>query len=269
MAPTGVRSLAIGRYHDCAIDGAGAVDCWGSNSSGQLGDGTGENRIGFVRALGLTSGTAMVTAGHRHSCAITAAGALLCWGGNGQGQLGDGTTTDRLAPVPVLLSMSGPLEAAAVEYHHAAYDHYFVTALSSEIASLDAGQPVGWRRTGESFAILPPGTTGASNVCRFWSAASFAPRSSHFYTPFASECTGLRSSPVWTYEGEVFAMRLPDAAGACASGTQPLYRLYNRNRGGAPNHRYTTRQETRTAMLAQGWQAEGYGIGVIGCVPAP
>jgi len=49
---------------------------------------------------------------------------------------------------------------------------------------------------------------------------------------------------------------------------QPLYRLYNDGQGGAPNHRYTTQAATRSAMLANGWIAEGVGeLGVIGCVP--
>jgi hypothetical protein len=62
-------------------------------------------------------------------------------------------------------------------------------------------------------------------------------------------------------------MTLPDASGSCAGGTLPLYRLYNNGQSGAPNHRYTTSPATRAAMLAQGWIAEGSGIGVIGCAP--
>ncbi len=62
-------------------------------------------------------------------------------------------------------------------------------------------------------------------------------------------------------------MSLPDTAGACAGATMPLYRLFNDGKGGAPNHRYTPRLAIRSEMLAQGWVAEGFGIGVIGCVP--
>ena len=77
----------------------------------------------------------------------------------------------------------------------------------------------------------------------------------------------VKGDPGWLFEGDVFAMILPDAAGACTGGTVPLYRLYNNGRTGAPNHRYTTRPTIRTAMLDQGWIAEGAGIGVAGCVP--
>ena len=116
--------------------------------------------------------------------------------------------------------------------------------------------------------MLPLDTAGAASVCRFFSV-SFAPKSSHFYTPSASECATVKQNPDWQFEGEVFAVGLPDAAGNCANGTLPLYRLYNDGQGGAPNHRYTTNAATRADMLAQGWISEGTGaLGVIACVPA-
>jgi acid phosphatase type 7 len=159
--------------------------------------------------------------------------------------------------------------STAVEYYESSWGHYFVTASPAEVAALDAGKFPGWNRTGESFDVLALDTAGSANVCRFWSGQTFSPKSSHFYTPVAAECVVVKGNPGWQFEGEVFAMMLPDAAGACARGTVPLYRLYNNGQGGAPNHRYTTSLATRAGMLAQGWIAEGAGIGVIGCVPAP
>ena len=86
--------------------------------------------------------------------------------------------------------------------------------------------------------MLELNTSGSANVCRFWSGQSFAPQSSHFYTPFDWECAIVKANPRWLLEGEVFAMMLPDATGACAAGgIVPLYRLYNNGQGGAPNHR--------------------------------
>jgi len=160
------------------------------------------------------------------------------------------------------------VDSPAIEYWHAEWDHYFVTASTDEIAKLDAGVFVGWARTGESFKVLPLDTAGKANVCRFFSV-SFAPKSSHFYTPSASECATVKQNPDWQFEAEVFAVGLPDAAGNCANATLPLYRLYNNGQGGAPNHRYTTRAATRADMLAQGWISEGTGdLGIVACVPA-
>ena len=159
-------------------------------------------------------------------------------------------------------------DSPAIEYRHAEWDHYFVTASPDEIAKLDAGVFAGWARTGESFNVRALDVAGAANVCRFFSV-SFAPKSSHFYTPDAAECAKVKANPDWQFEAEVFAFALPSAAGACGTGTLPLYRLYNDGQGGAPNHRYTTSLATRSAMVARGWISEGTGdLGVVGCVPA-
>jgi hypothetical protein len=155
----------------------------------------------------------------------------------------------------------------AIEYYHAGLDHYFVTTIPVEIARLDDGSIAGWARTGESFAVLPADGSAGAPVCRFFSAA-FAPKSSHFYTPFQRECDLVKANADWQYEATVFAVELPDAAGNCAPAWAPLYRLYNDGIGGAPNHRYTTALDVRAAMVARGWIPEGMGpFGVIACVP--
>ena len=159
--------------------------------------------------------------------------------------------------------------STAVEYYHEGYGHYFVTASSEEIARLDAAVFPGWRRTGESFGVSELGATGVASVCRFWSGQTFSPKSSHFYTPYDWECALVKGNRDWAFEGEVFGLMLPDAAGGCGEGTVPLYRLYNNGQTGAPNHRYTTSLATRATMSGQGWVAEGAGPGVIGCAPLP
>lgn len=155
-----------------------------------------------------------------------------------------------------------------VEYAHAAWDHYFVTVLTGEIAKLDDGTFAGWRRTGLAFKVYPNGLPGTVSMCRFFST-TFAPRSSHFYTPDAAECAKVRNNPDWSFEGDVFGVVLPSAAGLCPTGLLPLYRLYNNGRGGAPNHRYTLDTGVRAIMVAFGWIPEGAGpLGVSACTPA-
>src|SRR6185295_10313474 len=102
----------------------------------------------------------------------------------------------------------------------------------------------------------PIGATARAAVCRFFSTA-FDPRSSHFYTPIANECTVVKSDPSWSFEGEVFGVVLPTAEGTCATSTVPLYRLYNNGQGAAPNHRYTTSASARSTMIGKGWIPEG------------
>jgi hypothetical protein len=161
----------------------------------------------------------------------------------------------------------GGVKVVAVEYYHAAFDHYFVTSIADEIAKLDNGTFAGWQRTGELFYVYADVPPGSSPVCRFFSTA-FGPKSSHFYTPDAPECATVKGNADWQFEGEVFSLPRPDANGGCATGV-PVYRLYNNGQGGAPNHRYTTSLAMRTTMLNSGWIPEGSGaLGVIMCSPA-
>ncbi len=166
----------------------------------------------------------------------------------------------RLDPVPAP-------KVAAIEYHHAGFDHYFITAIADEIAKLDNGTFSGWTRTGGSFNVYSAEQVGTKPVCRFFSTA-FAPKSSHFYTPDPAECATVKQNANWQFEGLVFNVAVPDANGNCLAGTQPVYRLYNNGMGAAPNHRYTTSLATRADMLAQGWIPEGYGPDAVGmCAP--
>jgi alpha-tubulin suppressor-like RCC1 family protein len=103
----GVAAIAVGGHHVCALTTAGAVKCWGENDWGELGDGTSTNRLTPIDVSGLGSGVAAIAGGGDYTCALTAGGGVKCWGANGSGQLGDGTSTNRLAPVDVSGLASG------------------------------------------------------------------------------------------------------------------------------------------------------------------
>ncbi|WP_158632416.1 RCC1 domain-containing protein [Micromonospora sp. Llam0] len=107
---TGVRSIATGGGHTlAAVDSVLAV-AWGPNGSGQLGDGTVEERLTPVRvcAVGQTApctrflnAVKAMAGGDTHSMALLGDGRAVTWGNNGDGQLGDGTAVGRLTPVRV------------------------------------------------------------------------------------------------------------------------------------------------------------------------
>ncbi len=96
----GINAIAAGGFHTCALLTTGAVECWGWNGYGQLGDGTTHNRVLPVPVSDLGNVTKLA-AGYGHTCALLSGGTVKCWGWNAAGQLGDGTTTNRSTPVSV------------------------------------------------------------------------------------------------------------------------------------------------------------------------
>lgn len=105
-------SVSAGSHFSCGLAADGLAYCWGLNRNGQLGtatdgacpEGVTEGPascstvpVPVVRGLTFTA----LSAGGSHACALTADQLAYCWGSNGSGQLGDGTTADRFAPVAV------------------------------------------------------------------------------------------------------------------------------------------------------------------------
>ena len=165
----------------------------------------------------------------------------------------------------------------AIEYHNAAFDHYFVSSLAPDIAGIEAGRIQGWSRTGRGFLVFPSAASGGSGVnpvCRFYIPPQHG--DSHFFSASPAECNEILGKIVTdpNYSGYVhespnaFYAALPNTGtGACPAGTVPVYRLWNQRADS--NHRYTTDAGIKAAMVGKGYVAEGYGADAVSlCSPA-
>lgn len=124
----GATLVATGELDSLALRADGTVVAWGSNYSGQLGDGTQIDRYTPVSVLGV-GGTGVLSgigcpssappscvplaAGDSHALALRPDGSVLAWGNNEFGQLGDGTTLARSAPEQIFAPGSGIVAIAA------------------------------------------------------------------------------------------------------------------------------------------------------------
>ncbi len=115
-AGTKVTAIAAGGYYSLALTSTGTVFAWGYDADGELGDGTRADsdvpvkvklppgtRVTRIAAGGVLVGVGEIAPGPGHSLAVTSTGAVLAWGYNAEGQLGDGNKLNSVVPVKVKL----------------------------------------------------------------------------------------------------------------------------------------------------------------------
>ncbi len=172
------------------------------------------------------------------------------------------------ARVLLALALSAAASAASaqlmsvVEYYNRSLDHYFITANPAEIADLDAGNKIGWARTGTGFSAYGTAAAGGTPVCRFYIPPGLG--DSHFFSASPAECAEVQVKfPQLVLESTAaFYLPLPDGAtGTCAAGTIPVYRLWNKRAD--TNHRYTVDPAIRDEMVHMGYVAEGAGPDIV------
>jgi alpha-tubulin suppressor-like RCC1 family protein len=148
--PTGTTATAVagGGYHSLALTSTGQILAWGSNATGQLGNGTTIDSSTPV-SVSLPSGTTVtaIAAGRYFSLALTGSSQVLAWGYNATGQLGNGTTTNSSTPVAVSLPSGTTVTAVA-------------GGLSHSLALTSTGQVLAWGYN--SSGQLGNGTTATS-----------------------------------------------------------------------------------------------------------
>lgn len=91
--------LTVGHSHVCGLTSSGTALCWGQ--AGRIGDGAVTDRVSPVPVQGGSLIFTGISAGGDHTCAIAVGNATYCWGGNGSGQIGDSSRTDRAVPTLV------------------------------------------------------------------------------------------------------------------------------------------------------------------------
>lgn len=181
---SGVRSIAAGDYHACAVLNTGGAVCWGWNQYGQLGNGLTTSTSVPVPVVGLYNVT-KIEPSLTYTCAIDA-GAAKCWGANDYGQLGDGTTAMRLSPVTPSGVASGVTDIATGGGHTCAVvnggakcwgDNYYSQAGTGISSSVDSeyyvpqnvsGLASGVSRIAAGFRHTCAVTTGGGVKC--WGA---------------------------------------------------------------------------------------------------
>ncbi len=165
-----ITAISSGNQGTCAVLSNGEAKCWGGNTSGQLGDNTtnsGANKTPtIVHGLGYATS---ISAGLGHTCALLWNGTAECWGLNQFGELGDGTTVNRLLPVEV----KGLTDITAISDAH---NEYTCALLSNGTVDCWGDGVNGWLGDGSDHNSLTPVavsgvagataiSTGASHAC--------------------------------------------------------------------------------------------------------
>ena len=172
------RVVSAGGEHACGVSDQQMVYCWGSDLSGQIGNGFqgggGPPTLATVGSERFTT----VTAGGAHNCALNRTGSAYCWGNDGFGQLGDHRRVNSTTPIPVFGSMqftrisAGASHTCAIQQGGSAYcwgDGRLGANGNGVAGIIDVPSPVSGS---EQFAEISAGsnhscgvTTGGSVFC--------------------------------------------------------------------------------------------------------
>ncbi|MEU7023835.1 Ig-like domain repeat protein [Streptomyces sp. NPDC046203] len=169
-AGTEIKAIAARGNHSLALTTDGRVLAWGLNSTGQLGNGAANfapNPTPVQTLIPAGTDIVAIVAGGYYSLALTSDGHVLGWGSNAWGQVGDGTTTDRHAPVPVDLPAGTEIAALSAGTGHS-------VALTTDGHVLTWGINI-WGQLGDGTTVFnrpTPGGTALPAGLRFTAIAA-------------------------------------------------------------------------------------------------
>lgn len=160
VALMGIKQLALGRRHACALLLDGSVRCWGRNSAGELGIGAVSDepvalpqRV-MVNETDTLEGVESIALGDNHACAKLTDATVRCWGFNGSGQLGTGaeSSPDKSFAEPVFAHHGEPLDGVT----------QLLLGPKRSCAEREPGEFWCWgdNAVGELAPAMPPGEPG-------------------------------------------------------------------------------------------------------------
>ncbi len=198
-ALSNIANVSVGGAHACAVDGAGALYCWGSNATGQLGVAGIPYSSIPVRVTGLGGGIASVSAGGGHTCALTTSATIKCWGSNTDGQLGNGSTIDSSTAVNVA-GLSGVTALSAGTDHTCAVANGAARCWGSNVQGQLGDSTAISRTTPITVSGLNTGVTGIAagqvHTCAALASSGAQCWGSNFYGQLGDLTTNSSSVPV-------------------------------------------------------------------------
>ncbi|HEY1834820.1 MAG TPA: IPT/TIG domain-containing protein [Solirubrobacteraceae bacterium] len=195
-----VKAIAAGKNHALALLDGGTVMGWGDDNFGEVGNGVSGVKVKLPKPVSGLSAVSQIAAGSHDSVALLTSGALMTWGTEKFGVLGNGETTG-LSDVPVVVS--GLSEAFGIS---AGATH--MLAIAESLPTISFISPHSGPLAGGTRVTISGSELGGATAVKFGktAAASFT---------VESESTIVATAPASSSSGTV------DVTVTTASGTSP------------------------------------------------
>ncbi|MET8153808.1 RCC1 domain-containing protein [Actinoplanes sp. NPDC049668] len=259
-APAGVSftQLTAGYRQTCGLGSDARAYCWGSNYSGELGNGDNTNRSTPVAVKSPAAGVSFtqLTAGYSHTCGLGGDARAYCWGAGSLGELGDGASTSRSTPVAVRSPVSFTQVSAGISHTCGlggdARAYCWGSGLSGELGNGDTRI----RSTPVAVTAPAPGVTftriaaGFSNACGLGSDSRAYCWGSGGFGQLGDGASTDRSTPVAVKSPVTFTQISPGVHHTCGLGGDARAYCWGDGSSGQLGDGETTNRSTPVAVTA-------------------